>query len=151
MTLTPEQWEAAAKTLATILQQQRELFLAFEKTTREAAANIEDVLTFLDGFATDAGTEPAVAPDEVPERVAVGLDAILRQHLTAFTTVTGGLQPGSVAVTTAYREHLHRVSEDVGGRKISKGALDSIWGIPVVVDDTIPEKPGFKILPVASR
>jgi hypothetical protein len=79
-----------------------------------------------------------------PQRVAEDLTMLLREHLTSFTTVTGR-RPVEVALTTEYREHLHAATEEAAGRKINPDSLDHFWGVPVVIDDSIPAQPGFEI------
>jgi hypothetical protein len=112
-------------------------------TVAEAIEQNLDALSQIDAQAkTDAAQGEQDGPP--PRRVAEDLTMLLREHLTSFTTVTGR-QPVEVAVTTEYREHLHAAAEEAAGYQLDPESIDRFWGLPVVVDDTIPEQPGFEI------
>lgn len=64
MALTPEQYRDAAQILANALQHQQELFRAFEKSARDAAGHIEDVLTYLNGLDDNPPVQEPAEPDE---------------------------------------------------------------------------------------
>jgi hypothetical protein len=137
--LPREDLESILTSFAKNLHEIRLVLRSISDAAGTVAEAIEENLGALQQLETQA--EQDSSP---PQRVAEDLTMLLREHLTSFTTVTGR-QPVEVAVTTEYREHLHAAAEEAAGYQIDPESIDRFWGLPVVVDDTIPEQPGFEI------
>ena len=66
------------------------------------------------------------------------------RHAADRIELATGCEPDEVALTTAVREYLRRGATYAVG-DVPAASIDRLFGMPVVVDDSIPADPGFEV------